>query len=179
MMATKLDSKRSVYGWMDKDEYEDLYCHVTKNCFCNEFTVEGHACPDIELVCWRHDKMDKKCDACVLVDYLNPIDVSLWRTSLSRLKCNMLRCPHKWVAHSCAECVCICDGEFPFIQDYCCLFIKIDIKVHFFGLLSLVKFVNLFSHLYSKGIIIFLITSFIWIDGVDMVHTDLQQCLGQ
>ena len=98
---------------MDEEQYEDLWCHVTKNCFCNEFTVEGHACPDIELMCWRHDKMDKKCDACVLVDYLNPMDTSLWRTSLPRLKCNMLRCPHKWVAHSCAECVCICEGEFP------------------------------------------------------------------
>ena len=114
MMATRLDSKKSVYGWMDEEQYEDLWCHVTKNCFCNEFiTVEGQACPDIELVCWRHDKMDKKCDACVLVDYLNPMDISLWRTSLPRLKCNMLRCPHKWVAHSCAECECVCNSEFP------------------------------------------------------------------
>ena len=114
MMATRLDSKKSVYGWMDEEQYEELWCHVTKNCFCNEFlTVEGQACPDIELVCWRHDKMDKKCDACVLVDYLNPMDISLWRTSLPRLKCNMLRCPHKWVAHSCAECECVCNSEFP------------------------------------------------------------------
>ena len=104
---------------MSEGDFDELRSHVISTCYCTEFSKGAAAgCPELKLECWRHPKMVHDCDACILCDYLNPLgDHKVWKMYLSKIKCNLQKCEHEWVAHSCTECPCIC-GEC--IKDCIC-----------------------------------------------------------
>ena len=94
---------------MSEDEFDSLRACLTDRCYCAEFVKGGlGGCPDIKVHCWQHDEHTADCPACTLCDYLDSLDNKLWKWHLSRIECNLKKCEHEKVAHTCLSCKCIC-----------------------------------------------------------------------
>ena len=105
---------------MSEGKFEEFSSHVLKTYYCNDFTVGGaNPCPEIQIQCWTHPKMYNDCLACVLCDFLNVLDITMWKMYLPKPRCNLQKCPHLWVAHTCATCPCVCKSG-PCQEDCVC-----------------------------------------------------------
>ena len=97
------------YKWMSEEEFDSLRACLTDRCYCAEFVKGGlGGCPEIRLQCWEHADHTAGCPACILCDYLDSMDIKLWKWHLSRIECNLKKCAHDRVAHTCLSCECIC-----------------------------------------------------------------------
>ena len=94
---------------MSEEEFDSLRACLTDRCYCAEFVKGGlGGCPEIRLQCWEHADHTTDCPACTLCDYLDSMDIKLWKWHLSRIECNLKKCAHDRVAHTCLSCECIC-----------------------------------------------------------------------
>ena len=86
---------------MSDNEFDSLRACLTDRCYCAEFVKGGlGGCPEITLQCWEHADHTAGCPACILCDYLDSMDIKLWKWHLSRIECNLKKCAHDRVAHT-------------------------------------------------------------------------------
>ena len=65
---------------MSEDEFDSLRACLTDRCYCAEFVKGGlGGCPEITLQCWEHADHTAGCPACILCDYLDSMDIKLWK----------------------------------------------------------------------------------------------------